>query len=94
MFPLQLRVVFASQDWAVDRGSEVEDPLDEALIASGVAEIVSGGVGPSGIYYDVGVHDVNVALPILQTILVEMHVPRSTLIQTPSGSVPAYPPEI
>lgn len=94
MYPSQLRVVFASEDWAVERGSDVEEPLDEALMAAGVGEIVSGGVGPSGIYYDVGVHDPQVALPVLQTILVDMQVPRSTRIQTPFGPMPAHPEQV
>ncbi len=93
MYAEQLRVIFRSEDWLVERGSDVEVPLDEALIAQGVGEIVSGGVGPAGVYYDIGVHDSDSAVVAIQTILVEMKVPRSTRIQAPTGMLPAYPNE-
>ena len=76
-----LKIVFASDDWQVESGADVEEPLDEALLAAGVGEIVSGGVGAEGIFYNVEVEDAASALPVIQRILRHMGVPESTRIE-------------
>jgi hypothetical protein len=80
-----LKIVFASKDWQVESGAEVEEPLDEALLAAGVGEIVSGGVGAEGVFYNVEVKDAASALPVIQQILRQMGVPESTRIEGLEG---------
>ena len=45
-----VKILFASADWHVETSAEIEEPLDELLIAAGVGEITSGGVGPDGVF--------------------------------------------
>ena len=85
-----LKIVFRSQDWQVSSSAEIEEPLDEMLIAAGVGEIVSGGVGPEGVFFDVEVEDAATGLPVVQEALRKLGVPASTRIDGLGGSVGVY----
>ena len=80
MSPTTLKILFSSADWQVESSAEVEEPLDELLIASGVGEITSGGAGPEGVFFNVEVEDPTTGLPVVQQILRDLRVPRSTVI--------------
>lgn len=85
-----LKIVFHSQDWHVSSSAEIEEPLDEMLLAASVGEIVSGGVGPEGVFFDVEIDDPTTGLPIVQDILQRLEVPRSTRIEGLGGSLWVY----
>ena len=85
-----LKIVFRSADWRVSSSAEIEEPLDEMLIAAGVGEIVSGGVGPEGVYFDVEVEDAATALPVVQEALRKLGVPESTRIEGLGWEVEVY----
>jgi hypothetical protein len=87
MVKTTLRVVFTAEDWHVASAQDIEEPLDEGLMAAGVGEIVSGGVGPAGVVYDIAADDPQSAIPVLRRLLRELDVPRSTLIGTPGGDL-------
>jgi len=87
MVQTSLRVVFTAEDWRVASAGDIEGPLDEGLIAAGVGEIVSGGVGPDGVFYDIASDDEQSAIPVLRRLLRELEVPRSTRLETPGGTI-------
>ena len=85
-----IKIVFASEDWRADSSAEIEEPLDQALIAAGVGEIVSGGTGPDGVFFNVEVKDPATGLPVIQQALRDLGVPRSTRIEGPDGRCSVY----
>ena len=85
-----LKIVFRSEDWRVGSSQEIEEPLDEMLIAAGIGEIVSGGVGPNGVYFDVEVEDAATGLTRVQEVLRQLGVPESTKIEGLGETVAVY----
>ena len=85
-----IKIVFASADWRVDSSAEIEEPLDQALITAGVGEIVSGGAGPDGVFFNVEVKDLATGLAVIQQALRDLGVPRSTRIEGPDGQHPVF----
>ena len=90
MSPTTLKILFSSSDWQVESSAEIEEPLDELLIAAGVGEIVSGGVGPQGVFFNVEVDDPTTGLPVVQQALRDLGVPRSTVIEGLGGICAVY----
>ncbi len=85
-----VKILFASTDWHVESSAELEEPLDELLIAAGVGEITSGGVGPDGVFFNVEIEDPATGLAAVQQALRDLRVPRSTVIQGSGGIFPVY----
>jgi hypothetical protein len=85
-----LKIVFRSEDWRVSSSAEIEEPLDEMLIAAGVGEIISGGVGPTGVFFVVEVEDAATGLPVVREALRRLRVPESTRIEGLGGLVAIY----
>jgi hypothetical protein len=62
---------------------EIEDPIDEALSASGLGEVTGGGSGDEGTNIDVSVEsETNIveAVALLKRVLKELKVPPETTI--------------
>lgn len=81
-----LEIVVNAADAAsvgIESRDEIETPLEDALLASGVGEVTGGG-GGSGVY----IVDVEIAtegqfdkgLAVIRTVLQALNVPTSTLI--------------
>ena len=87
---VNLKIVFRAEDWRVSSSAEIEEPLDEMLMAADVGEIVSGGVGPDGVFFNVEVEDAATGLPFVREALRRLEVPESTRILGPGGSVEVY----
>ena len=90
MSPTTLKILFSSEDWHVESSAEIEEPLDERLIAAGVGEISSGGVGPDGVFFNVEIEEPATGLPVVQQVLRDLQVPRSTVIEGLGGVCPVY----
>ena len=90
MSPTTLRILFTSEDWQVDSSADIEEPLDSMLIAAGVGEIVGGGTGPEGVFFNVEVEDPATGLPAVQQALQDLGVPRSTRIDGLGGVCAVY----
>ena len=59
---------------------EIEDPLHEALVSAGVGEVTGGGTGSGCAIIDIEVEDLAAGLALIRKVLVELNVPRNTVI--------------
>jgi hypothetical protein len=82
-----IEIVFNAFDLA-DTGcssrDELEDSLNDALIASGLGEVTGGGGGSGVVIIDVEISDVSKfdhTLSLIRQVLHEASAPRSTIIK-------------
>jgi hypothetical protein len=82
-----LEIVVNAADAAsvgIESRDEIETPLEEALLASGVGEVTGGG-GGSGVYIvdvEIATEDqVDKGLAVIRRVLQTLNVPTSTLIK-------------
>ena len=73
-------IILYAKDFEFDGRDEVEDPLDEALEASGLGEVTGGGTGMGTSNIDVEVTDVDAGLTMIRKVLRELAVAPSTQI--------------
>ena len=63
---------------------EIEDPLDEVLMQSGLGEVTGGGSGRNGVNIDVEINneeDLLLALPLIKHTLRRLNSPNNTIIK-------------
>lgn len=83
-------------DGGFEGRDEIEDPLEDVLEASGLAEVTGGGGGSGVAIIDVTIKDIrhlDAVLDLLRTTLKGLGVPRSTVIRqhTPNTTHRVYP---
>ena len=76
-----LEIVFKSSDFQFAGRDEIEDPLEEALIQSGVGEVTGGGSGMGFSNIDVEVKDFDIGLKIIRNVLQSLKVSKTTIIK-------------
>jgi len=75
----------ALEDAGFQGRDEVEDPLNDALEATGIGEVSGGGGGDKGSNIDIEIYDksrLHEALTLIRTTLQELGVPTTTTIRT------------
>jgi hypothetical protein len=65
--------------------SDIEDPLEEELVAAGVGEVTGGGGGMGVSHIDVEVTDRDAGPAFVRRVLRELQVPPSTVINVHEG---------
>lgn len=78
--PMLLEIVFRNKDFPFKGRDAVEEPVAEALEASGMGEVTGGGSGPETTAIDVEVLDLTRALEIIRQTLRDLGCPSSTEI--------------
>jgi hypothetical protein len=86
----EAQLLFSDRDWPFRGLHEVSDPLDEALMAAGVGEVVGGGIGGGLTRIDLDLSDPAAALPVLQLVLGRLGAPASTQLRTAQGTRPLF----
>jgi hypothetical protein len=75
-----LEIVFMADDFVHGGRDEVEDPLQEALEASGLGEVTGGGSGMGKANIDIEVTDLDDGLSLVRSVLQGLGVAQSTVI--------------
>src|SRR2546429_9083197 len=84
-----LEIVFpgrALETMNIEGRDEIEDPLDEALQATGIGEVTGGGAGEYGANIDVEIVDsshLDIAVSIIRQTLRDFGAPASVFIRKP-----------
>jgi hypothetical protein len=80
-----LEVVLQSGDAAFLERDEVEDALQQALMAAGIGEVTGAGSGPGVSNLDVEVTDLDQGLALVRKVLQDLEVPPSTMVYRNQG---------
>jgi hypothetical protein len=75
-----LEIVLQSADFRFGGRDAIEDPLGQALQAAGLGEVTGGGTGMGISNIDVEVVELEAGLALIRTILRDLGVARSTVI--------------
>lgn len=76
-----LEIVLLSNDFTFGGRDEIEDPLEEALLAAALGEVTGGGTGMGISNIDVEVTDLTAGLALVRSVLAQLGVARSTVIR-------------
>lgn len=68
-------------DFAYDTVSDVEVPIDEALLAAGVGEVTGGGIGSGWYRIEMEILRLEEALGVLRRLATSLDLPSSTLFR-------------
>lgn len=75
--PSQIKIVIPSGDWRRGSPMDLQEPLDEALAAEELGEIVRGGAAPGHFFLVAEVSDPERARACLRRRLAELGAPSS-----------------
>jgi hypothetical protein len=101
MNPLErffLEIILQAADFTLHARDDVEDPLHDALTATGLGEVTGAGSGLGISNIDIEVTDLHAGLALVRRVLRELKVAPSTVIylhegdhSKGTGRVTAYP---
>lgn len=80
-----LEVVLQSDDAAFLERDEVEDALQQALMAAGIGAVTGAGSGLGVSNLDVEVTDLDEGLALVRKVLQDLEVPPSTMVYHNQG---------
>ena len=89
--PYTLKIAFPHDDWPFGPPSDVEEPLDEELMGTGVGEVTGGSVGKRLLTIRLEVANLDEGLSHVRKVLRKLQVPRSTWIESVGPEVARYP---
>jgi len=75
-----LEIVLKSEDFKFGGRDAVEDPLDEELQKNNLGEVTGGGSGMGTTNIDVEVSDLEKGLELIRSVLSNLGVAKSTVI--------------
>lgn len=70
---------------AFDSVSDLEEPLDQKLIDSGVGELVGGGIGRGWYRFDLELVDFERGVALMRSLAGELAFPPGTLLRDTTG---------
>lgn len=74
-------LLIPDHDFAFDTISDVEQPLDEALIAAGVGEVTGGGIGAGWYRIEMAIERAAEASAVIHQLARRLGLPPSTLLR-------------
>ena len=74
-------ILIPDGDFALDTISDIEDPLDQALMAAAAGEVTGGGIGHGWYRLELELLDVDTALEISRTVARAVGLPDTTLVR-------------
>ena len=74
-------LLIPDHDFAFDTISDVEQPLDEALLAAGVGEVTGGGIGSGWYRIVMTIERPAEALAVIRRLARRLRLPPSTLLR-------------
>ena len=83
-------LLIPDHDFGFDTISDVEEPLDEALLAAGVGEVTGGGIGSGWYRIEMELERPREARRVIRDLAFRLDLPTTTLLR-PSGAEQALP---
>lgn len=74
-------LLIPDHDFAFDTISDVEQPLDEALLTAGVGEVTGGGIGAGWYRIEMTIERPAEAFAVIQQLARRLELPPSTLLR-------------
>ena len=87
-------LLIPDQDFAFDTISDVEQPLDQELMAAAAGEVTGGGIGSGWYRIEMAIERPAEALAVIQRLAFRLDLPPTTLLRPPtlrSSSVATRP---
>jgi hypothetical protein len=82
---LFLEVILQAADFTFHARDDVEDPLQDALTATGLGEVTGAGAGLGVSNIDIEVNDLQAGLALVRRVLRELNVAPSTVVYLHEG---------
>ena len=83
-------LLIPDHDFAFDTVSDVEEPLDQALLEARVGEVTGGGIGSGWYRIEMAIERPAEALEVIRRLAARLGLPASTLLR-PIGAAQAQP---
>ena len=74
-------LLIPDHDFAFDTISDVEQPLDEEMLAAGVGEVTGGGIGAGWYRIEMAIERPAEAFAVIHQLARRLGLPRSTLLR-------------
>ena len=74
-------LLIPDQDFGLETISDIEEPLDQALMTAGTGEVTGGGIGHGWYRLELDLTDVEAALEISRTVAQAVGLPSTTLVR-------------
>ena len=79
-------LLIPDHDFGFDTVSDVEVPLDEALMAAGVGEVTGGGIGHGWYRIEMAIERPAEALAVMRRLAFRLDLPATTLVRRVGSS--------